>query len=100
MSAAEFIEPAVRAVRQIGLARLAKAGVALGVILAIGYLAKSIDFEGLAQWVDFNDRTGAIQKFRDARDRHRDVVLDAATGRLLRFRKAFAQTPQIARVLD
>ena len=59
MPAAEFIEPAVRAVRQIGLARLAKAGVALGVILAIGYLAKSIDFEGLAQWVDFNDRTGA-----------------------------------------
>ncbi|MEZ5879970.1 MAG: VTT domain-containing protein [Nitratireductor sp.] len=59
MPAAEFIEPAVRAVRQIGLARLAKAGVALGVILAIGYLAKSSDVEGLAHWVDFNDRTGA-----------------------------------------
>ena len=59
MSALEFLEPAVKAVRQIGPARLAKAGVALGVILAIGYLAKSIDFEGLAQWVDFNDRVGA-----------------------------------------
>ncbi|WP_075996458.1 TVP38/TMEM64 family protein [Salaquimonas pukyongi] len=59
MSAANFVEPALRAFRQIGIARLAKAGLALGVILAVGYLAKSIDFEGLAQWVDFNDQANA-----------------------------------------
>lgn len=59
MSASEAIQTARKAFLQIGAGRLAKAFIALALILGIGFAAKSIDFEGLAGWINFNDGAAA-----------------------------------------
>lgn len=53
MASPSPIQTARKAFLQIGAARLLKGFVTLFVILAIGWLAKSMDFEGIARWIDF-----------------------------------------------
>lgn len=59
MSASDAYQTARKAFLQIGVGRLAKGFVALAVVLGIGFLAKSIDFEGLTSWVNFSDGESA-----------------------------------------
>lgn len=48
-----MLQTVVNALNQIGMKRLAKGLVTVVALIALGYFAKSIDFEGWARWADF-----------------------------------------------
>jgi uncharacterized membrane protein YdjX (TVP38/TMEM64 family) len=51
---------AKKALLQIGPARIIKGLVTVLAILAMGYFAKSLDFEGWAKWIHFNESENAL----------------------------------------
>lgn len=55
-----MINAAVQALQQFGYRRLLKGLAMVTAILAVGYVAKNIDFGGWARWIDFNDRPDAL----------------------------------------
>ncbi len=54
MSTSDAIQTARKALLQIGVTRIAKGFVTLALILGIGFIVKSMDFEGIATWINFN----------------------------------------------